>query len=322
MTTYKDCGVSIQDNDEWVKSLIPICSKTFNKNVRNSIGGFCSLYNLSNGMILASSTDGIGSKLQLANDLGCLDTIGFDLVGMVINDILTCGANPMFLLDYFAVNSIEVMKNKMPMIINGIASACKIGNVALVGGETAELPGLFKTENEYDISGFGCGWVYESQLRGPHKVKVGDSVIGIESSGPHSNGYSLINRHLKTHLQDSEDLRYFIMRPTFIYTSLISALRFPSLNSMVHITGGGLKANTLRAIPDSLDVEWELPPLPKTFKFIQNVLEIEEEEMRKVFNCGIGYVLIVENGYENRYVDIANQHGFKAFKIGKIIKKD
>ena len=323
---YSSSGVSIADNDHFVSCIAGLCESTYTQDVLSGVGGFCSLYQIPNSeTLLAASTDGIGSKLQLADELEayeCLMTIGFDLVGMVINDIITCGADPAFFLDYIALHSISSTQNKMMQIMSGIATACRLADVALIGGETAELPGLMSTDRDYDIAGFGVGWVNKNTLVGPHLVDEGDVIIGIESNGPHSNGYSLIRAIFKECDWSDHLLREELMRPTILYTRIIKAIRCPEIHAMAHITGGGLQANTARVIPDHLIADWDLPPIQGIFKTIQECGDVSEDEMRKVFNCGIGYVLIVKNGaVKNRIINTINNLGRKSFQIGVIRKK-
>lgn len=320
---YADSGVSIADNDQFVSSIEKICRSTYDPGVISGVGGFCSLYQLPNSdTVIASSTDGIGSKIQLADELEahqCLLTVGFDLVGMVVNDIITCGADPAFFLDYIALHSIRSTKSKMMQIMSGIATACRLADVAFIGGETAELPGLMRTHRDYDIAGFGIGIVNKDDIVGPHLVRDGDAIIGIESNGPHSNGYSLIRRIFKECDWSNDLLREELMCPTTLYTRTIKAVRCPEIHAMAHITGGGLQANTARVIPDHLVAEWDLPPITGIFKTIQECGDVSDDEMRRVFNCGIGYVIIVKNGtVKNLIINTINKLGRKAFQIGTI----
>ena len=320
---YAESGVSIADNDRFVSSIVSLCHSTYTPEVISGIGGFCSLYQVPNSdTVIAASTDGIGSKLQLADELErhqCLTTVGFDLVGMVVNDIITCGADPVFFLDYLALNSIRFTKSKLTQIMSGIAVACRLTDVALIGGETAELPGLMKTTSDYDIAGFGVGFVQKKDILGPSSVQPGDAIIGIESSGPHSNGYSLIRRIFNECDWSDDALREDIMRPTLLYPRIIKSIRCPEIHAMAHITGGGLQANTARVIPDHLVAEWDLPPISGIFKTIQECGDVSDDEMRRVFNCGIGFTLIVKNDLiKNLIINIINQQGYKAFQIGTI----
>lgn len=323
MNDYEQCGVSIKENDLFVSSLLNLCRSTYDPNVLSGVGGFCSLYQIPNtDMVIAASTDGVGSKLQLADELEayqCLMTVGFDLVGMVVNDIITCGASPLFFLDYLALNSIRSTKSKLAQIMSGVATACRLADVALIGGETAELPGLMKTPSDYDMAGFGVGIIDRNDIRGPHLVCNGDAIIGIESNGPHSNGYTLIRKVFNECDWSDAVLREDIMRPTLLYPRIIKAVSCPEIHAMAHITGGGLQANTARVIPDHLIAEWNLPPISGVFKTIQECGNIDDDEMRKVFNCGIGFVLIVKDGtIKNLIINTINRLGRKAFQIGTI----
>jgi phosphoribosylformylglycinamidine cyclo-ligase len=280
---YAESGVSIADNDRFVSLIVSLCHSTYTPEVISGIGGFCSLYQVPNSdTVIAASTDGIGSKLQLADELErhqCLTTVGFDLVGMVVNDIITCGADPVFFLDYLALNSIRSTKNKLTQIMSGVATACRLADVALIGGETAELPGLMKTTSDYDIAGFGVGFVQKKDILVPNSVQPGDAIIGIESSGPHSNGYSLIRRIFNECDWSDDSLREDIMRPTLLYPRVIKSIRCPGIHAMAHITGGGLQANTARVIPDHLVAEWDLPPISGIFKTIQECGDVSDDEM-------------------------------------------
>lgn len=326
MKNYEECGVSIKENDLFVSSILNLCQSTYTPGVISGVGGFCSLYQIpGSDKVIAASTDGVGSKLQLADELEdyqCLTTVGFDLVGMVVNDVITCGADPIFFLDYLALRSIRSTKNKINQIMSSIAVACRLADVALIGGETAELPGLMKTPNDYDIAGFGIGLVDKNNIVGPHLVCSGDAIIGIESSGPHSNGYTLIRQIFNGCDWSVDTLREDIMRPTLLYPRMVKAIRCPEIHAMAHITGGGLQANTARVIPDHLTAEWDLPPISGIFKTIQECGNIGDDEMRKVFNCGIGFVLIVKNStIKNLIINTINRLGFKAFQIGSIRNK-
>lgn len=324
--SYEQSGVSIEENDKFVSSILNLCKSTYTPEVISGVGGFCSLYQIPNtNTVIAASADGVGSKLQLADELEeyqCLLTIGFDLVGMVVNDIITCGAEPIFFLDYLALRSIRSTKDKLNQIMRGIAIACRLSGVAFIGGETAELPGLMKNLNSYDLAGFGVGIADKSLIVGPDLVCNGDVILGIESSGPHSNGYSLIRQIFKECDWSVDTYREEIMRPTILYPQIIKAVKCPEIHAMAHITGGGLQANTARVLPDHLVAEWDLSPISGIFKTIQECGNISDEEMRSVFNCGIGYVLIVKSGTtKNLIINSINRLGYKAFQIGTVKNK-
>lgn len=327
MPTYSDCGISISDNDKMVDMLKGICKSTYSSNVISGIGDFCSLVEVpGTDQVISSCTDGVGSKLQLADEFkeyDYLESIGFDLVGMVINDLLPCGSTPLFFLDYLAIRSINEMNEKTYLILKGIINACNIAGVALVGGEIAEMPHLFPTPSEYDIGGFGVGIVNKNNIKGKHLVQPWDSVIGISSSGLHSNGYSLVRRILGvTELRKNLNLLYEIMKPTLIYSRLIQNILSPSIHSMAHITGGGVEYNTLRSIPDHLTIMWDLPELPPLFKTIKDLSNNTEEEIRNIFNCGIGFTLITDKLAENYIINSINEYGYKAFKVGTVVNKN
>lgn len=322
---YEQCGVGITTGDAFVESISRICKSTYNDNVVEGVGGFCSLYKLPGSTkLLAASTDGVGTKIILAEDLwyfGYMKTIGIDLVGMVVNDIITCGAEPMFMLDCYSLSRLDKNYDRSRDLIQGIADGCKLSQcLSLIGGETAEMPDVY-TERSFDICGFGVGIVDDDDRWGSHRVKSGDVVIGIPSSGPHSNGYTLIRNAFKNYcwVKDSLDIRDLIMAPTRIYSSTIKGL--VGVHSAAHITGGGLEYNTSRSIPDylKLEIDWASWERPRVFDEIQKRGRVEEAEMRRVFNCGIGFTLIV-NPYaaDNIIRQIAGRCGIQSTVIGSI----
>lgn len=327
MTRYEESGVSIEAGDSFVSRIKELCKPTYGYGVVEGVGQFCSLYHAPGGsnQLIAASTDGVGTKVLLAQALaeyGYLKTIGIDLVGMVVNDIITCGAMPLFVLDYYALSSLKTDAkngfNKSEQIINGIAAGCRLAGCALIGGETAEMPDMYD-DNKFDLAAFAVGMINENDVVGPHLVNAGDIIIGIESSGPHSNGFSLIRKIFNECDWSDDTLREDIMRPTIIYSRVIDYIQCHEIHAMAHITGGGLQANTARVIPDHLVAEWDLPPISGIFKTIQECGNVGDDEMRKVFNCGIGFVLIVKNGTDkNLIINKINHLGYKAFQIGTI----
>ena len=305
-TTYKTSGVDIEAGNAFVDRL---------KEKVPTIGGFGGMYKVPRGYeepILVSGTDGVGTKICICNRLDNYKTIGIDLVAMCVNDIITCGAKPLYFLDYISLNSISP---KLDDIMEGIIKGCELAGVELIGGETAEHPMTF----DIDLAGFSTGIVEEFDIIDGKLIKKGDIIIGIESSGIHSNGYSLVN-HLAREgkLKITEEF----LTPTYIYTSLVQELinEVPVLG-MANITGGGIPENLPRCLPDGLkaDVNYNSWPMPKIFQKIMLAGEIPEEEMKKVFNLGIGYCLVVPEESENDTHDTIDAFGYKSWTIGKVV---
>ena len=309
--TYSDSGVDIDEANQLIDNIKPIVRQTLNKNVLSNIGGFGALYELDinhyKKPVLVSGTDGVGTKIMLARELSCFDQIGIDLVAMCVNDVITLGAKPLFFLDYFATSKLKV--SEATNIIKGIAEGCLQSDIALIGGETAEMPGVYQS-GDFDLAGFCVGVVdYEKIIDGQH-IKPTDSIIGIESSGPHSNGYSLIRKIIEVNsinLQDKLDDRTLgeaIIQPTTIYAKAINHL----------------KENVVRILPDNINAEIDLNAWqqPEVFNWIQTVGNVDHEEMLRTFNCGIGYVLVVNNSDSKRVINKLAETGLKAFLIGEI----
>lgn len=328
---YKHSGVDIDKANFYIDNLVPSFIDTYDENVIDGVGGFCSLYQnpLLTNQLIAASTDGVGSKLVLATklkDFGFLETIGQDLVAMIVNDLITCGALPLFFLDYYAVNKLDddLIINKT--IIKSISNACKLAKISLIGGETAEIRTIYD-EGKFDLAGFGIGIVDKNNLKGKHLVCKNDVVIGLFSNGPHSNGFALIQDVFKYYnLNDSqhEFIRTNLMKPTILYNNLIKNLLTDydsKIHAMAHITGGGLYHNTKRVIPNELDfnIQWNDWCFPLIFKYIMNIGKISIEEMRKVFNCGIGFTIIVDSKFSaEEIIERARYLGFGATIIGTI----
>ena len=305
-TTYKTSGVDIEAGNAFVDRL---------KLKVPTIGGFGGMYKVPRGYeepILVSGSDGVGTKICICNRLDNYKTIGIDLVAMCVNDIITCGAKPLYFLDYISLNSICP---KLDDIMEGIIQGCELAGVELIGGETAEHPMTF----DIDLAGFSTGIIEEFDIIDGKLIKEGDIIIGIESSGIHSNGYSLVN-----HLARQKKLKITkdYLTPTFIYTSLIQELinEVPILG-MANITGGGIPENLPRCFPDGLKpyVDYNSWPMPRIFQDIMFAGEIPEEEMKKVFNLGIGYCLIVPEESENDTHDTIDAFGYKSWTIGKVV---
>ena len=305
-TTYKTSGVDIEAGNAFVDRL---------KLKVPTIGGFGGMYKVPRGYeepILVSGSDGVGTKICICSRLRDYTTIGIDLVAMCVNDVITCGAKPLYFLDYISLNTINPVVDD---IMEGIIKGCELADVELIGGETAEHPMTF----DIDLAGFTTGIVEEFDIIDGKLIKEGDIIIGIESSGIHSNGYSLVN-----HLARERKLKITeeYLTPTHIYTSLVQELinEVPILG-MANITGGGIPENLPRCLPDGLkaDVNYNSWPMPKIFQKIMLAGEIPEEEMKKVFNLGIGYCLVVPEESENDTHDTIDAFGYKSWTIGKVV---
>ncbi len=330
--TYKDSGVDIKKADTLLGDIKSRIQKTFNPHVLNSIGAFAALTEVPKEFknpVLVSSTDGVGTKLKIAFMSGKHDTVGVDLVGMSVNDILTLGAKPFFFLDYYACGSIEETVYKA--VISGICEGCEAAGCALIGGETAEMPSFYP-KGEYDLAGFAVGIVEKDAIIDGTTISAGDSVIGLASNGLHSNGYSMVRKvlfdvhHLdiNTTLEPTGSKLYEeLLRPTRIYVKpvLQAASRF-TVKGMVHITGGGLPGNIRRIIPDGLAAAITLPldTVPFIFRHIMDLGNVEMNEMLATFNMGIGYVLVVAGEDEQAVIDLLTDLGEKPCLLGHIEK--
>lgn len=303
--TYRDAGVDIDAGNEVVERIKPLVKRSFRPEVMGGLGGFGALFDLSGKYkepVLVSGTDGVGTKLKLAQQLNRHDTIGIDLVGMCVNDVLVQGAEPLFFLDYFATGKLHV--DTTVAVVGGIARGCELSGCALIGGETAEMPDMYPP-GEYDLAGFCVAAVEKSKLLDGSKVREGDVLIGIASSGPHSNGYSLI-RKIYDRAGRPADLDVggvklidALMAPTALYVKpVLELLGRHDLHAMAHITGGGLTENIIRVIPDGLglDIEASAIVLPPVFDWLQREGAVPAEEMWRTFNCGVGFVLVVAPG--------------------------
>jgi phosphoribosylformylglycinamidine cyclo-ligase len=302
--SYKAAGVDIDAGNALVERIKPAVARTRRPEVLGGLGGFGALFELPPGRwthpVLVSGTDGVGTKLKLAQQLQQHDTIGIDLVGMCVNDVLVQGAEPLFFLDYFACGTLSV--DTAAAVVTGIARGCELAGCALVGGETAEMPGMYDP-GEYDLAGFCVGAVEKARLNDGSRIAPGDVLLGIASSGPHSNGYSLIRRVLERDPGalgrdlDGATLAQRLMAPTRIYVKPILALLADgaAVHGMAHITGGGLSENIIRVVPEGLGLRidpasWARPAV---FDWLQRTGAIADAEMWRTFNCGIGYVLIL-----------------------------
>ena len=325
--SYRDAGVDIEAGDALVEQIKPFAKRTMRPEVLGGIGGFGSLFAVPkkfNEPILVSGTDGVGTKLKLAFELNKHDTVGIDLVAMSVNDILVQGAEPLFFLDYFACGKLEV--GVAAQVIKGIAEGCEQSGCALVGGETAEMPGMYPA-GEYDLAGFAVGCVDKANLINGTTSAAGDVVLGLASSGAHSNGYSLIRKLIEKSGIDFESdfhgrkFKDVVMAPTRIYVkSLLKLIEAMPVKGMAHITGGGITENIPRVLPEGLTAEiqasgWELPPL---FQWLQAQGNIVPSEMYKTFNCGIGMAIIMAKEDAAAAKALLEAAGETVFEIGHI----
>ena len=330
--SYRAAGVDIDAGNEVVERIKPLVRRTFRPEVMAGLGGFGALFELGGRYrepVLVSGTDGVGTKLKLAQMLGRHDTIGIDLVGMCVNDVLVQGAEPLFFLDYFATGKLDV--DTTVSVVGGIARGCELAGCALVGGETAEMPDMYPT-GEYDLAGFTVGVVEKSALVDGSRIKAGDAIIGIASSGAHSNGYSLIRRIVARAGITPENggfdldlggvrLDDALLAPTTIYVKpMLALLRQQPVHGMAHITGGGLRENIIRVVPEGLGIaidsrSWKRPAL---FDWLQREGKVADDEMLRTFNCGIGYALIVQRDQVGMTLDSLEALGLAAWTIGAV----
>ena len=322
--TYKKSGVDINAADKFVKFISKISTKKEGKKKFDNIGGFGSISNIPRNIKspkIVACTDGVGTKIEIANMLNKFDTIGIDLVAMSVNDLIVQGAKPLFFLDYISINKINLKKLKL--IIKGIIKGCRISNCELVGGETAEMPGTYE-KNKFNIAGFAVGIVDEKKILKKENIKVNDLIVAIPSSGLHSNGYSLV-RHLikkkKININKNIFLKKELIKPTKIYVKeIINLIDRNLINACANITGGGLADNIKRIIPNNICAEINLNKVkPSTiFKWIKKN-NINEREMLKTFNCGVGFCLIIKSKNLNKIMKYFSNE-FKPYVIGKVIK--
>ena len=323
---YKKAGVDIKAGNDLVNKIKGDVAKTFDKNVLGDIGSFSGFYSLPKGFknpVLVACTDGVGTKVALAQSNSSLGTIGQDLVAMCVNDMVTSGAQPLFFLDYYATSKLNVTETAS--VIKGIAKACKKSNCSLIGGETAEMPNHYVGKN-FDLAGFSVGIVEKRLIIGTLNVKKNHLIVGIESSGAHSNGFSLINKLIKELRSKSERERLIklALKPTHLYTAVIlDLLKKVKVKSIANITGGGLLENIPRSIPKNLSSEiyldnWKLPTL---FRTLQGLGNIQINDMLRIFNCGIGMTVIIDPKDLNTTMKVISQHKFKSYMIGKVVNK-
>jgi phosphoribosylformylglycinamidine cyclo-ligase len=325
--SYREAGVDIDAGDQLVENIKPIARRTLRDGVLAGIGGFGALFEVPKNYrnpVLVSGTDGVGTKLKLAFQLGRHDTVGIDLVAMSVNDVLVQGAEPLFFLDYYACGRLDVAT--ATAVIQGIAAGCEQAGCALIGGETAEMPGMY-APGEYDLAGFAVGVVEKDRILDGSRIGPGDIVLGLASSGAHSNGYSLIRRILEREAVDlSSDLQgrslgEALLAPTRIYVKPVLALmQQVEVKGLAHITGGGLLENVPRVLADGLTAELDRNawPRPALFSWLQEHGGVADHEMFRVFNCGIGMVVVVSGSEAERAKQLLREAGETVYPIGHI----
>ncbi len=332
--SYKAAGVDVTAGYEGVKLMKKDVERTFIPGVLTGIGGFGGLFQLDlEGIkepVLVSGTDGVGTKLKLAMLMDKHDTIGIDAVAMCVNDVICCGARPLFFLDYIAIG--KNVPEKVATIVKGVAEGCVRAGCALIGGETAEHPGMMP-EDEYDIAGYTTGVVDKSKILDNNKIKEGDVIIGLASTGVHSNGFSLVRKIfnindvkvLERVLPDGKTLGKTLLTPTEIYVKpVLDLISKVEVKAVSHITGGGFYENVPRSLPDGFTARINKSSfeVPYIFRLMQEEGNIPERDMYNTFNMGIGMTCVVNEGDANRAVEILKEHGIKAYCIGEIIKSD
>ncbi|MBO1198926.1 phosphoribosylformylglycinamidine cyclo-ligase [Staphylococcus simiae] len=329
---YEQSGVNIHAGYEAVERMSSHVKRTMRKEVIGGLGGFGATFDLSQlnmtAPVLVSGTDGVGTKLKLAIDNDKHDTIGIDAVAMCVNDILTTGAEPLYFLDYIATH--KVVPEIIEQIVKGVSDGCEQTNTALIGGETAEMGDMYH-EGEYDVAGFAVGAVEKDQYIDGSKVKVGQAIIGLASSGIHSNGFSLVRKIIKDSNIDlnsdfeGKSLLDVVLEPTRLYVKPILALKkHIDIKAMTHITGGGFYENIPRALPENVTAEIDVTsfPTPKIFEWLQQQGNIETNEMYNVFNMGIGYTVIVDQQDVNQTLNILKEQDIDAYHIGQVTAQD
>ncbi|MFC0819469.1 phosphoribosylformylglycinamidine cyclo-ligase [Moraxella marmotae] len=332
--SYKDAGVDIDAGEALVSRIKSVAKATSRPEVMGGLGGFGALCRIPTGYkspLLVSGTDGVGTKLKLALQLNRHETIGQDLVAMCVNDLLVCGAEPLFFLDYYATGKLDV--DTAATVIAGIGDGCQLANCALIGGETAEMPGMYQDE-DYDLAGFCVGVVEESEVITGDNVQKGDVLIALASSGAHSNGYSLIRKVIEvtgvdvaTEQLDGQPLADALMAPTRIYVKSVNALQKSlgnaNIHAMAHITGGGLTENLPRVLPEHLAARidtssWQLPSV---FQWLQKGGNIDTLEMYRTFNCGVGFILVVPANKAEQAISELTASGEQVWQIGEIVER-
>jgi len=327
--SYKDAGVDIEAGNQLVERIKSVAKATKRPEVVSNLGGFGAMFELPTGYkepVLVSGTDGVGTKLRLAIDAGIHDKVGIDLVAMCVNDLIVQGAEPLFFLDYYATGKLDV--NTAADVVTGIGEGCKQSNCALIGGETAEMPGMYEGE-DYDLAGFCVGIVEKSKVIDGTQVKTGDQLIGLSSSGPHSNGYSLIRKIIEVSGADlsqsfgDKTLAETLLEPTRIYVkSTLELAKQVNLKALSHITGGGLLENIPRVLPENACAQinqssWQIPAI---FNWLQEKGNVEQMEMYRTFNCGVGMVLVVDESELDKSLELLTSLGESAWHLGEIVE--
>ncbi len=325
--SYRDAGVDIDAGNALVERIKHVTARSHRAEVLSQLGGFGALCEIPAGYrqpVLVPATDGVGTKLKLAMAMGKHDTIGIDLVAMCVNDLIVCGAEPLFFLDYYATGGLDL--DLACSVIEGIGKGCEISGCALVGGETAEMPGMY-SGNDYDLAGFAVGVVEKSEIIAPERVRPGDCLLAIASSGPHSNGFSLIRKILELSGADLNQtfgvstLGATLLEPTTIYVEAIRALAAKiRIHGIAHITGGGISENLPRMLPPACKAvlrrdSWSQPPI---FAWLQEQGKVADEEMLRTFNCGVGMVVCVADEHRIEALDLLHSVSFEAWEIGHI----
>jgi phosphoribosylformylglycinamidine cyclo-ligase len=328
--SYKDAGVDIDAGDALVERIKPLAKKTMREGVLAGIGGFGALFEVPKRYkepVLVSGTDGVGTKLKLAFEWQMHDTVGIDLVAMSVNDVLVQGAEPLFFLDYFACGKLDV--DTAAAVIGGIAKGCELSGCALIGGETAEMPGMYPA-GEYDLAGFAVGVVEKSKILTGQNVQAGDVVLGLSSSGVHSNGFSLVRKVIERAgantpaTLDGQPFKQAIMAPTRLYVkSVLAALAQHPIKALAHITGGGLLENIPRVLPDGLAAHLRLGSWPRSelFGWLQTTAGIDDIEMNRTFNNGIGMVVVIDAAHAKACAQTLQDLGESVHTVGVIAPK-
>lgn len=335
--SYKDAGVDIDAGDALVQRIKSVAKATTRPEVVGGLGGFGALCRIPTGYtspLLVSGTDGVGTKLKLALQLNRHDTIGIDLVAMCVNDLLVCGAEPLFFLDYYATGKLDV--DVAATVVTGIGDGCKLANCALIGGETAEMPGMYQ-DDDYDLAGFCVGVVEESEVVTGDNVAEGDVLIALASSGAHSNGYSLVRKVIEVsgvdvatsdEQLDGQPIQDALMAPTRIYVQAVQALQKAlgneNLHAMSHITGGGLTDNLPRVLPENLaaSIDTQSWQFSELFTWLQTQGNIEQSEMYRTFNCGVGFVIVVPKDKAEATIKMLTDAGESAWQLGEMVKRE
>lgn len=328
--SYKDAGVDIDAGDALVERIKPLARKTMREGVLAGIGGFGALFEVPKRYkepVLVSGTDGVGTKLKLAFEWDMHDTVGIDLVAMSVNDVLVQGAEPLFFLDYFACGKLHV--DTAAAVVGGIARGCEISGCALIGGETAEMPGMYP-EGEYDLAGFAVGAVEKSKILSGANVRPGDTVLGLASSGVHSNGFSLVRKCIERAggqlpaTLDGKPFRKAVLEPTRIYVKpVLAALAQHPIKALAHITGGGLLENIPRVLPEGTAAHLRKGSWPQSelFAWLQRTAAIDDHEMNRTFNNGIGMVVVVDKAHAQATAQTLRQAGETVYEIGAIAER-